>query len=437
MLFSTACSSAQEKGFELNSAKKQVVKFKLINNLILIPVTVNGVDLTFLLDSGVVETILFSLEDKEVNFDNVEKVQFSGLGENVELFGLKSTGNTLKIGKNLKDDSHNIYLILNEDFNFSSHVGIPVNGIIGYHFFKNHPVEINYSTKKITVYGDETTFVRRSKRSAENDIMLEGNKPYFMASVNSKNKAQESKLLLDLGNSDAIWLFPKLIENFVYNRPNIQDYLGRGFNGDIFGKRSRIKEISLGKFTFEKPLTAMPDEVSIQHLNIAADRKGSIGNDILRRFNIIFDYPNEKLYLKKNKYFSDPFHFNMSGLDIKHDGANWEEDLVQIKIPSNGNSSAEVQIFNSNSNFKYKFTLKPVYSIAGVRADSPAYIAGLRKDDIILKINNKKASTLTLQNIMNLLKSSEGKAISMEIQRNFEILNFKFQLKDPIPYEEN
>lgn len=51
-----------------------------------------------------------------------------------------------------------------------------------------------------------------------------------------------SKLLIDAGNGD-VWIFPSLIKDFVYNRPNIDDYLGRGFNGDIFGKRSRIEKI--------------------------------------------------------------------------------------------------------------------------------------------------------------------------------------------------
>ena len=46
-------------------------------------------------------------------------------------------------------------------------------------------------------------------------------------------------MLIDLGNSDAM-AFPNRIPNFNYNRPNIDDFLGRGFNGDIYGKRSRI-----------------------------------------------------------------------------------------------------------------------------------------------------------------------------------------------------
>ena len=429
-------TAAQNLGFELNAGKKTVIHFQLINNLIFIPINVNGVNLTFLLDSGVTETILFSLENKEVNFSNVEKVKFSGLGGNVDLYGLKSINNDVKIGKEIEDKTHTIFLILNEDFNFSSHVGIPVNGIIGYYFFKNNPVKIDYITKKITVSGDENYFKRKARKFEEFNISIEGNKPYIDAFVKMTNEAKSSKLLLDLGNSDAIWLFPKLMKDFVYNRPNIQDYLGRGFNGDIYGKRSRIKELSLGDFNLEKPLIAMPDEYSIQNLNFVKDRKGSIGNEILRRFTIIFDYPNSKIYLKKNRNFYEPFLFNMSGLDIKNDGLEWDKDLVKVETKPEFSNKVSTEVYNSQSEFQYKFTLKPTYSVAASREDSPAYLAGIRKGDIILKINNKKAADYTLQSILDLLKSSEGKVINIDIQRNFELLKFNFTLEDPIPYEE-
>lgn len=127
----------QNRGFNLlNSEKKDTIPFKLINNLIFIPVNINGVELTFLLDTGVDQTVLFSLEDKQVNFKNVEKMKFSGLGENIQIEGLKSDKNVVTIGKNLLDKEQTIYLILNEDFNFSSHIGIPVHGIMGYNFSK-------------------------------------------------------------------------------------------------------------------------------------------------------------------------------------------------------------------------------------------------------------------------------------------------------------
>ena len=152
---------------EISNPKKTIIPFKLINNLVFIPVNINGVDLTFLLDSGVSETILFSLEDKEVNFYEVEKIKFSGLGESLDIEGLKSENNIINIGKDYKDYQHTVFIILDERINFSSHVGIPINGIIGYHFFKNHRIEINFTSKKITIYNEEKIFNNRQKRCTE------------------------------------------------------------------------------------------------------------------------------------------------------------------------------------------------------------------------------------------------------------------------------
>jgi hypothetical protein len=257
-----------------------------------------------------------------------------------------------------------------------------------------------------------------------------------MAGVEMTKTKVESKMLLDLGNSDAVWLFPKLIDDFVYNRPNIEDYLGQGFNGDIFGKRSRIHRLYIGDFIFEKPLTAMPDEYSIQHLRIVSDRKGSIGSDVLRRFTVLFDYPNQKIYLRKNKDFNDPFLFNKSGLDIQHDGVTWEEDLVKVETSKAIAAGDEKEVYKSSEAFKYNFVLKPQYSISGCRKDSPCFIAGLRKDDKIISIDKVKAGNLTLQKINNLLKEEDGTKITFDIERKNQKMSFEIKLIDPIPYQD-
>ncbi|MCC3217358.1 PDZ domain-containing protein [Chryseobacterium sp. X308] len=418
--------------FELINTKKAVIPFQFINNLIFIPINVNGADLTFLLDTGVSETILFSLENKEVKLSNIEKVKFSGLGGSLSIDGLKSERNIGKIGDAIVNTSMSLYIIIDEEFNISPHVGIPVNGVIGYHFFKDHPIYIDYTSKKITVYENTALLEKKIRRFEEFPITIEKNKPYLHADVEMTNEKKDSKLLIDLGNSDAIWLFPTLIKNFVYNRPNIDDFLGRGFNGDIYGKRSRIHNFYLGDFKFEKPLTAMPDEFSIQHVNLVENRKGSIGSEIMRRFTVVFDYPNQKLYLKKNRNFDDPFHFNMSGLDFRQDGLEWQQDRINIETQKSAKVVNEVY----KEAFRYKFSLKPIFSIAGVRKDSPAYEAGLKKDDKVLSINGERTADMTLEKIMELMKSSEGRNITMIIQRKNEELIFRFMLEDPIPYQE-
>jgi len=423
-----------QNSFHIKDAKKVVIPFKLINNLIFIPITVNGAELTFLLDTGVSETTIFSLENKEMKLSPLEMVKFSGLGGNASIQGFKSDHNIGTIGKHFINDSFALFIILDQDFNISTHVGIPVNGIIGYHFFKNHPVIIDYASKKITVYQDHELFTKKTKKFSAIPVSIERNKPYVLADVEMTNSKKSSKLLIDLGNSDAIWLFPALIKNFVYNRPNIDDFLGRGFNGDIYGKRSRIHNFYLGDFKFTKPLTAMPDEFSIQHVNLVDERKGSVGGEILRRFSAAFDYPNEKLYLKKNANYDDPFHFNMSGLDFQQDGMQWEKDMVNLESKKKDNGTAGVELINNS--LQYKFVLKPLFSIAGVRRDSPGDKAGLKKGDQLITINGRKTSEMTLNKIMEMMKSDEGKTINMVISRKNQELRLSFTLEDPIPYQE-
>lgn len=437
LLFICQLTLAQN-GFEITNTKENKVSFpiKIINNLIIVPINVNGVSLDFLLDTGISETILFSLNDKKINFKNVEKIKFTGLGENEDIEALKSINNRLSIGENLADINHNIYIILDESFNISTTIGVPINGIIGYHFFRNHPVEINYTKEKITVYKDENSLQKVTKRFQKQDILLELNKPYLIADVEMTHEKRASKMLLDTGNTDSIWLFPTLIPGFNYNRPNVDDFLGSGFSGDIYGKRSRIHGLYFGDFSFIKPLVAMPDASSIQHLKLVPNRKGSIGSEILRRFTVIFDYQNQHLYLKKNKYYNDDFPFDMSGLEIKQDGLTWQQDLVKVETKPQSSTTNESTVYKSESEFQYKFSLKPNFVIVGMRKDSPAQLSGLMKNDVLISINNKKTSNLSLQEIQHILKSEEGEKITVEITRNEVPMKFRFTLKDPIPYQE-
>lgn len=281
-----------EKGVD-----KAVIPFKIINNLIFIPINVNGVELNFLLDSGVEETILFGMEDrKEVNFYNIEKITLRGLGSETSIEGLKSTNNILEI-KGLKSTNHLFYIVLDQSFNLSSHVGIPVNGIIGYNFLKSNLVEINYAKRRIIVYKDNDKSRKRIQKKFETlPITIERNKPYIQSSVVIKSVEIPAKLLVDIGNSDAIWLFENKEKGIFIPQKNFEDYLGKGFSGDVEGKRAQIKKFTFSKFEFNSPIVAFPDSSSIKNVRMVKNRAGSIGAEILKRFNLIFDYHNQKMF---------------------------------------------------------------------------------------------------------------------------------------------
>ena len=71
-----------------------------------------------------------------------------------------------------------------------------------------------------------------------------------------------------------------------------------------------------------------------------------------------------------------------------------------------------------------------MYRILNLREDSTAALSGLQKGDINVSINKVKAYRYTLQEINSLLKPEEEKWITIEVERNSQILSFKFLLTD-------
>lgn len=418
-----------QSGFELGR-KKATIPFRFINNLIFIPVNINGVELTFLLDTGVNETILFSLEDKEIDFNDVEKIRFSGLGESEAVEGLRAENNRVSVGPDFIDAHHSIFIILDESINFSAHVGIPVHGIMGYHFFRNHVIDINFKSKKIKINAPGKTARNFRRREEKLPLTLEGNKPYIMTAVEIGRETQPAKMLIDLGNSDALWVFGHLLQNKEEIQPGFNDFLGRGFNGDIFGSRSRIHKFTIGDYRFDKPLVAMPDSSSIRHLNLAPNRKGSVGNEILRRFRLIIDYPHKNIILRPNADLHDPFLINSSGMDIQHDGMNWEPDMVRIETRRNRDGE---EAYTAENHLRYNFVLRPQFSVVACREASPCAQAGIRKGDRLLRINQRKTSEMTLDKINHFLRGPDGSRLKIELEREGQKIMTVMKLHDPIP----
>lgn len=418
-----------DKGIE-----KVTVPIVLINNLVFIPIKVNGVELNFLLDTGVEETILFSLEDNpEVNFYNSEKISLRGLGSDAAIEGLKTTNNILEL-EGVKANQQLIYVILDQSFNLSSQIGIPVNGIIGYNFFKDNLVRIDYASKKVIFYkNDDKNRKKIEKKFDKTAITIDRFKPYLMGITEFDNLDIDVKLLIDTGNSDSVWLFQNLSSQIKVPSKNFEDFLGKGFSGDIEGRRARIANFSFDRYNFRRPIVAFPDSSSIRNVRMVKDRIGSVGGEILKRFSIVFDYKNELLYLKRNSRFNEPFGYNKSGIEIKHNGIQWVKETVRMEtVPLSGGISFDKNGNNVTNDFKYKFELKPIYEIANVRKNSAAAKCGLLVGDIIISVNKLPAYKFSLEKLNELFKSEDDKWIYLEVERGGKNLKFAFQLIDDL-----
>ncbi len=386
------------RGFYFENPRKKsiTVKFKSASNLIIIPVTINGSDtLNFILDTGVRFPIITELPFiNKLNLNYLMPVQVKGLGKGESLTAYRSGNNKMEI-PGLVANNQEVQMIIDENFQISHMLGIPVHGLIGFNLFKDYIVKIDYYNEKLTLYKPEYYKYRDRKKDIILPLHFEGNKPFVRTSIVMDDLTEVPvKLLVDTGASDAIWLSTNSDKRIKLPENNIETFLGRGLSGDLFGKKGRIDGIWVGPLVLPKPIVAFPNSELIDQLISSNDRNGTLGAEILRRFIVTVDYRNKRLKLHPTSDLKDPFNYNMSGIEVIN--------------PMPG---------------------LPIFKVASVRENSPAYFAGLKENDQILSVNNSHLKSLSLNDINLLFQSKENKKIKMKVLRDGEEYQTSFLLK--------
>ena len=419
----------------MNQNKKtERIRFKFINNLIVIPLKINGKKLSFILDSGVSKTILFNITQNDIiGLNSVEKVSLRGLVKGEPVEALLSKNNKLSL-KNIFSYDETMYVIVRDYFDLSSKMGTTIHGIIGYNLLSNYVVKINYKNRYIDFYNPENYELKRCKKCETFPLNFYRKKPFIDAKVQLDtigDKLTDVKLLIDSGGSDAIWLFEHTKPEIVTPINHFNDILGVGLSGSIYGNRSRISTFKLGSFIIEQPTVSFLDSISTKNARMYKERNGSIGSNILKRFIVWFNYANNTITFKKNGSFKKGFNYNMSGLDVVYNGKQLvkEEDVRSYSDAYNQSVSSTNSVKFITS-FSYKF--KPSYRIRNIVANSPADKAGLKVDDIILRLNNKPAHEYQLGEIIQKFQEKDGKRIKITVDRKGEKLKFQFRLEKKV-----
>ena len=418
-----------QDNFILNDDVSERINFEFISNLIIIPIEVNGVELSFVLDTGVSKPILFNLSQRDsIDLKNAKTFYLHGLGAEGKLKALRSTQNTFKIG-NVGSVNQDLYVVFDEAINFTPRLGVPVHGIIGYDVFKDFVVEVNYSSKYLRLHKVNSFKPKNSKKWKSIPMSIHGRKPFIDTKVTVDKQQQDVKLLIDTGSSDALWLFEDKSLGLLSKKNMIfHDYLGQGLSGSVYGKRSKVEQFTISDFMLSKANVAFPDSTSIDKTKIFKERNGSLGGDILKRFNLFFDYSNSRLYLKKNSYFKDAFTYNNSGIVLEHNGSVFVNEEIRMPSYDNFGDNRNDNSVQINFTINYIMKLKPAYKIVELRESSNAYQSGLRVGDVLININSKQAYDFKLPEINRILHGKTGKPIRLRIERNGQNMLFKFRL---------
>ena len=422
-------SFSQDKFRFLRGQDSHTLSFKLINNIIVLPIEVNGTELNFLLDTGVANSIMFNLKvEDSLKLKNTEKIRLRGLGEGSYIDAIKSSKNLFKLG-NIVNGDHLIYLIPGKEFELSSHMGININGIIGGDLFQDFIVDINYTSKRIKFHNPQSYEYKKCKKCQTFDLEFYRNKPYMNLIVQSEGEEPfQVKLLIDSGGGDSIWLFDKSNDKIKIPEKHFKDYLGKGLSGNIYGERGKIEQIKIGNFHFSNANVSYPNFSSVEKAYSFEERNGSIASEILKRFRLVIDYPNKKItFVGKSKYYRDRFTYNMSGIELAYSGnmlVKERKDFMQPAFQRNSESSTIELVYQ----FVYAF--KQSFEIVQIRENSPAHKAGLQVKDVVLQINGKPAYEYKLEDIVNIFSTKIDKRIKLLIDRNGKVLNYSFRLEN-------
>jgi membrane-associated protease RseP (regulator of RpoE activity) len=231
-------------------------------------------------------------------------------------------------------------------------------------------------------------------------MLVEDTKPFILTSLDVNDSTSlTAKLLMDTGASHGLMLEPSSDERIALPSNTVSAVIGRGLGGVITGKTGRIKSLKLGNYSLDNVLANFPDPNSYMDTlkSSLTFRHGSIGGEILSRFTVIFNFPQGKVYLKKNSEFKKKFYFNLSGIDLKAKGSGLN-----------------------------------TFEVSEVRKFSPAEKAGIQRGDHVISVNGIQAKDLQLNEINSLLNTKPGRKISLVIERNAVRHQIGFRLESQI-----
>lgn len=402
LIFFSLCnfSQGQQLGFHIQGkAKKVTIPFEMYNNLIVVPVILNNqIPLKFIIDTGVRTAILTQKTFSDIlGLSYTKKFMISGIGKEGAIEAYVTNDVTLRL-PGIEGKGHAM-LVLNEDYlELRNYLGTDVHGILGYELFSRFIVEINYDKKELTLTTPENFKPRRSFE--EIPMKVEDTKPYIEAAVSyEKGKYIPVKLLVDTGASHGLLLEDESDKALYIPQKHVKSELGRGLGGKLEGNIARLHSFHIGHYCWKDVIATFPSSNTFYDSLKYGDvfRNGSIGGEILSRFKVILDFPEEKIFIKHGRDFKDKFQYNLSGLVVKAKGSRLN-----------------------------------TFEIIEVRENSVGEAAGFKSGDIILSINSIGAKNMHLNQIINFLNARENKKLKIEVLRGNEKFKFKFRLKSQI-----
>ncbi|MCG8475984.1 MAG: aspartyl protease family protein [Cytophagales bacterium] len=371
--------------------------FRVINNLIVVKAMVNtSGDRNFILDSGVSASLIFEMEKGDsLNMKMTRPIVINGMGEGRPINATVSFGNTLQMGK-LTFENHALVKLEEQLTGLSERMGVRIHGVLSLGLLSPRYVYINYDRSYLEIWNpDAFRLRRRHRRMATMPFEMIRGKPFVrIKGYYTDSASRDLKMLIDTGASHSAWLTPSGQEHLIPGPRTDTLLLGAGLSGKVMGYMTRIQKFEIARYSLRDPLIAFPTKESYSGNYKYLSRDGSLGSEFFRRFHVLFDFVNMKLYLKPNRQFKDEFRFNASGFEVL------------------------MPIMNL-----------PYYVVGKVSKGSPAENVGLQEGDHLLQANGRNLFHMEFGEVIKLIEHAHGSKLRLVVSRNGSKHKFVFRIE--------
>ncbi len=423
------CALIHAQEFEMPSDLEKVeIPVDVVSGIMIARAKVNGIELRFIIDSGASRSTIFNINGVDsLSVGQGRETTIRGYGSLEPFKAIESSENLVQIGE-LTSKNATINVLTESQISFLPILGTEVNGIVGVDFFKNYLVELDYRRERILIYKDKSAL----RLSRYEKIRLEkvNEKLYVRAQVKNDSSEMHARLLLDTGSGDALWLFEK-DQHFKMPVKGFRDYLGFGMSGDVYGFRSKVDTLKVGEIIFDRITFAYP-EMDRENFQSSELNRGSIGGEILRRFEVVLDYENEFLYLRKTRAFKDGFFYNMAGLKLREGKEELVTDVIYNYDAEQKTDLRSIQKLElgRTKTVEYRYAKRIIVSY--VIPNSPSDKEGIKEGDQIVGLSNRGLGAFSMGEVTKLFYQNPGSILKLKLKRGEEYYEVRLKLKPVI-----
>lgn len=262
--------------------------------------------------------------------------------------------------------------------------GERIDGIIGYSVFSRYILKLDYDSMKVSFC------TRGTIRYPRGGYLL---KPTInqLAAQTLRVRDEEtitSKFLYDMGAGVCMLLTKDFIADSSLMDKKKRRWIkeGEGLGGKLDMELMVMKEVKIGPYRFRNIPVYVFDDVN--NVTSYPYMGGLIGNDILRRFNIILNYARGDIHITPNSHYNDSFDYSYSGVEL--------------------------------------YYIEGLIIIGDVAKGSPAETAGVKEGDEVIAINRNFTQNLNQYKVALQVPNEKVKII---VRRNNELKEIEFKVR--------